>query len=247
MLGILRAYARALRSLVLPPVLAHFLWPVLVAAGAWLAAGLAFWDKLAWALAGSLHFARPLTSATGQATQVAVATSLKVALYLMSIPLALVTAVLLLEIVALPFIIDRIAKQEYPDLERRHGGSQWQSVRNTLVSLAIAALVAALTLPLWLLPGAGVVVSLSLSAWLNYRSFRYDVLMNHADAQELSSLPRVHRAQLLLMAAGAGLLTLVPVVNLLSVPFSGLSFAHYLLHALARARDLASADSARPV
>jgi uncharacterized protein involved in cysteine biosynthesis len=247
MLGIFPAYARALRSLFLPSVLAHLLWPVLVAAGAWLAAGLAFWDKLAWALAGSFHSAPSLTPATGPATQVAVATALKLALYLMSIPLALVTAMLLLEMVALPFILDRIAKQEYPELERRHGGSQWHSVRNTLVSFAIAAAALVLTLPLWLLPGAGIVVSLSLSAWLNYRSFRYDVLMNHADAQELSALPRAHRAQLLLMAAGAGLLTLVPVVNLLSVPFSGLSFAHYLLHALARARDLASAGAARPV
>jgi uncharacterized protein involved in cysteine biosynthesis len=245
MLAILRAYARALRSMLLPSVLTHFLWPVLIAAAAWLAAGLAFWDRLAWALAGSFRFARSPTTAAGEAAAVAVASSLKLALYFVSVPLALVTAVLLLEMVALPFLLDRIAQQEYPGLERRRGGSQWQSVRNTLVSFAIAALVAALTLPLWLLPGAGIVVSLSLSAWLNYRSFRYDVLMNHADAQELAALPRAHRGHLLLMGLGAGLLTLVPVVNLLAVPFAGLSFAHYLLHALERSRSLATAGAAQ--
>jgi len=241
MLAMLRAYARAVRSLFLPAVLAHFLWPVLVAAAAWLTAGLTCWDRLAWALAGSLRSGR------GHATQVAVAAGLKVALYLMSLPLALVTALLLLEMVALPFILERIAKQEYPGLERRHGGSQWQSVRNTLVSLAIAAVVAVATLPLWLLPGASIVVSLSLSSWLNYRAFRYDVLMNHADVQELSALPRAHRGRLLLLAFGAGLLTLVPVVNLLSVPLSGLAFAHYLLPALERSRALASSGGSQAV
>jgi hypothetical protein len=78
---------------------------------------------------------------------------------------------------------------------------------------------------------------------IKYRSFRYDVLMSHADAQELRSLPEQHRGRLLLMALGAGAPALVPLANLLSVPFAGLSFAHYLLHALERARDQRVAES----
>jgi len=85
-----------------------------------------------------------------------------------------------------------------------------------------------------------VVVSLTLSAWLNYRSFRYDVLMKHADPQELQSLPRVHRGRLFCMAFVAGTLMLVPPFNLLVVPLVGLSFAHYLLHALQKSRGEAA-------
>jgi len=248
MLDLARAYARAARSLLEPSIRRHFLWPVLAAAAAWLGIGLAFWDRLARALVSLLRQLRPLGAllAPGHTSEVAVVHSLKVALYLVSIPLAMLTAVLLLEAVALPFILERVAKLDYSTLERRHGGSQWQSLRNTALSFALAAVIAILTLPFWLLPGVGVAVSLGLSAWLNYRSFRYDVLMSHADAEELRVLPAAHRGQLLVLALGASALSLVPVVNLLSVPLAGLAFAHYLLHALgeSRARSLREGEPA---
>jgi hypothetical protein len=38
------------------------------------------------------------------------------------------------------------------------------------------------------------------------------------------------------MAVAAGTLSLIPPMNLLVVPFVGLSFAHYLLHALQESR-----------
>lgn len=240
MAAVLRAFARALRSLLLPSVLAHFLWPVLVAVAAWTVAGLVFWDRLAHGLVRLLRFFHFASGALqpGQPAETAFAVSLKVVLYLMSVPLALATALLIIEVVALPFILGRVAKRDYPGLERRHGGSQWQSSRNTLVAFAIAAAVGLVTLPLWLLPGVGIVVSLALSSWLNYRSFRYDVLMDHADARELRAVPARHRGRLLVLALAAGGLTLVPILNLFAVPFAGLSFAHYLLQALERSRAL---------
>ena len=238
MAGLLRAYVRALRSLLLPSVLAHFLWPVLVSAGAWTAAGLIFWDGLARALVRWFRHFHLVSAALapGQPAEAAAAVTLKVALYLVSIPLAITTALLVIEGVALPFILNQVASREYPELERRHGGSQWQSLRNTLVSFVIAAAAGLVTLPLWLLPGVGIVVSLALSSWLNYRSFRYDVLMDHADVQELRALPAQHRGRLLVLAMSAGALTLLPILNLFAVPFAGLSFAHYLLHVLEHRR-----------
>jgi CysZ protein len=230
MVGILRAYALALRSLLRPVVLTHFGWPPLVAALGWVALGYAYWDRVARLLAGLL--------ARGHAAQPAVVVSVKVALYLMSVPFALVTTILILEVVALPFMLEHVARREYPALARRHGGSLRGSLRNTLVSFGIAAVLALATLPAWLIPGAGAIISIALSSWLNYRSFRYDVLMSHADAAELAALPRAHRPQLLAIAIGTGLLALVPLVNLLSAPLAGLAFAHYLLDALGKTRDL---------
>lgn len=238
MIAILRAYGRALRSLFLPGMLKHFMWPVLVSAVLWLGAGIALWGRLTRLLVRT--FQRwPLLSArlsSGSGAESTLSTSIHFALYLLSIPLMVVTAVLLLELVALPIILDRVAETEYPHVERRRGGSQWQSLQSTVVSFLIAAVVAIPTLPFWLIPGVGVAVSLLLSAWLNYRSFRYDVLMKHADAQELQDLPRAHRGRLFCMAFAAGTLTLVPPINLLVVPFVGLSFAHYLLQALHKSR-----------
>jgi CysZ protein len=238
MSGILRAYVKATRSLFRPEVLGHFLWPVLVSTAAWVGLGIVCWDWLSHLLAGLLRHIGPLANsmAPGTTTAAAVATGLKIALYLLSIPLALATSVFILEIVALPFILERVANLDYPQIDRRHGGSQWQSLRNTAIAFAVAAGVAVVTLPVWLLPGAGVALSLGLSAWINYRAFRYDVLMHHADASELRALPGAHRGRLLLLALGAATLTLVPVVNLLAVPFAGLAFLHYLLHELAQVR-----------
>jgi uncharacterized protein involved in cysteine biosynthesis len=238
MIAILRAYGRALRSMVVPGMLRHFLWPVLASAVLWLGAGLALWGRLTRVLIGLFQhwpvFETRLSSGSG--AELALSTSIHLALYLLSVPLMVVTSVFILELVALPIILDKVAASDYAHVERRSGGSQWQSLRNTVVSFLVAAAIAVATLPLWLIPGVGVAVSLVLSAWLNDRSFRYDVLMKHADAQELQTLPRAHRGRLFCMALVAGMLSLVPPVNLLVVPFVGLSFAHYLLHALHESR-----------
>jgi uncharacterized protein involved in cysteine biosynthesis len=238
MIAIFRAYGRALRSMCRPGMLRHFLWPVLASAVLWIGAGLALWGRLTRALVGLLQHWPALSARLvfGSGTELAVSTSIHLSLFLLSIPLMVVTSVLILELVALPIILDKVAASDYAHVERRSGGSQWQSLRNTMVSFLIAAAIAIPTLPLWLIAGVGVVVSLVLSAWLNYRSFRYDVLMKHADAQELQTLPRAHRGRLFVMALAAGSLSLVPPINLLVVPFVGLSFAHYLLQALHESR-----------
>jgi uncharacterized protein involved in cysteine biosynthesis len=242
MLAIARAYVRATKSLALPGMLRHFLWPVLASIGLWTCVGLLFWNKIAGWL---LHLARHWGSLArltpeGGTGHYAATTGIQIALYLVSVPLALSTAVLVLETLALPLILDKVAKAEYAQVERRKGGSQLASIRNTLVSFLIAIALAVLTLPLWLVPGLGVAISLLLSAWLNYRSFRYDVLMSHADKNEIETLPRAHTARLFVLALGASTLTLVPVINLLAVPFAALAFTHYLLQALQVARQSAS-------
>jgi CysZ protein len=238
MLQIPRAYLRALRSLFLPGMLRHFVWPVLASVAVWLGAGLAFWGRLSRFLTGLVQrwpALRPHLPAGGMGEH-SIATAIHWALYFVSLPLMFATTVLLLEMIALPMILEKVAKVEYPNLERRHGGSQWMSVRRTVFSFLIAIALITITLPLWLIPGFGAGFSLLLSAWLNHRAFSYDVLMNHADATELKALPERHRIRLFLLALGAAALTLVPVANLLAVAFAGLAFAHYLLHALQAGR-----------
>jgi len=245
MISIFRAYGLALRSMTRPGMLRHFLWPVLASAVLWVGAGLALWGRLTRVLIGVFQHWPALAArlSSGSGAERALSTSIHFALYLLSIPLMVVTSVLILELVALPIILDKVADSEYAHVERRRGGSQWQSLRNTAVSFLIAAAIAIPTLPLWLIPGVGVAVSLTLSAWLNYRSFRYDVLMKHADAQELQALPKAHRGRLFCLALVAGTLSLLPPINLLVVPFVGLSFAHYLLHALQKARQAVSMET----
>jgi len=240
MIGIFRAYVRAFNSLFLPGMLAHFLWPLCVSMALWIGLGVAFWGKLARALMGLLRRFPSLAGRlpSGSGTEQAVSGTFHVSLYLLSLPLILVTMTLLLESVALPLILEKVAKTDYANLERRKGGSQWKSLRNTLVSFLLAAAVAIPTLPLWLIPGVGLVLSVAFSAWLNYRSFRYDVLMNHADKNELVSVPQAHQGRLIVLSVGGAMLTLIPLINLLSVPFTALAFTHYLLRVLQQGREM---------
>ncbi|MCK0509167.1 EI24 domain-containing protein [Aromatoleum anaerobium] len=235
---ILIAFGRALRSLTRRGVLVHLLWPGLVALLLWIGAAVFLWTPavegvMAWI--DSWAFARDwLTgSEIGAAT---VLTLVKIALVLALLPLVYVTAALLVAVFALPMILERVATRDYADLERRKGGSNLGSAWNALVAGLLFLLGLLVSLPFWLIPGVGIVVSLVLTAWLNQRAFGYDALMLHADREELARLPRVLRPPMLLLGGGCALLAYVPLVNLLAPAFCGLAFVHFMLESLRRER-----------
>ncbi|MFT4172963.1 MAG: EI24 domain-containing protein [Rhodocyclaceae bacterium] len=232
------AYARALKSLLRPDIFWHLLWPTLLAVALWVAVGVYFWADAAaaiirmasdWPLVG--HW---FSQAEGG--RVAAALIVHVLLLLLAVPLVFVTSAILVSVFALPFMLDRVAHTDYADLEERKGGSLLGSLFNSLWALVVFVVAAGLTLPLWLIPGVGFVLSVLLSAWLNQRCYRYDALMNHADRSELRALPRRRRGGIYALGIGAGVLAFVPILNLFVPAFTGLAFVHYLLEALRRER-----------
>lgn len=239
MTSVFLSIARALLSLIRPGILWHLLWPSLLATLIWLFAGLVFIGELAAWLQGGLP-AIPLIGgwfADGSAFATAAAGGLiTLMLWITTLPLIYVTAVLIVASVALPMMLERVGAREYPDLEKRGGGSQWGSIATSLKAALLFLLLLVLSLPLWLIPGASVAITLLLSARLNRVCFSYDVLMQHADPIELARLPREHADRLNLLAVIGGVLALVPLLNLIAPALSGLSFAHYLLGALRRER-----------
>ena len=93
-----------------------------------------------------------------------------------------------------------------------------------------------LTIPLWLIPGMGIVLPVLLAGYLNYRGYSYDALSAHAGADELDGVLVRERGSLYLAGIVAGLLAFVPVINLVAPAYAGLAFIHYCLEALRRAR-----------
>ena len=85
--AILRAYGRALRSMLVPGMLRHFLWPVLASAVLWIGAGLALWGHLTRLLVGLLQHwpAAAARLSSGSGAELALSTSIHFALYLLSI------------------------------------------------------------------------------------------------------------------------------------------------------------------
>lgn len=235
---IFTAFGRALVSLRAPGMLWHMVWPVVFAFALWTVGGIWSWSVLTGSMMGWIE-SWPWAGEWMRASDIAWATVLvlvKIAIILALIPLIYLTTTLLVALFALPMMIDRVAREEYPDLEQRKGGSNLGSIFNTLWVSLIFLVLLVLSLPLWLIPGAGLLISIVLTAWLNARAFGYDSLMQHADRAELQSVPKNRREPMLLLGAVCALLAHIPLVNLIAPPFSALAFVHYMLRSLAQER-----------
>ena len=244
MQDILQAYGRALRSLMRPDIFWHLMWPTLLAVLLWVGLVITFGSDLAAQLLRLLE-SWPLIGGwlapEHETLRAAVSLAANLVLWLLALPLIYVTAALIVSVFAISFMLDRVGERDYADLALRRGGSFAGSLINSLGALLVFLLLALLSLPLWFVPGLGLVLSILLAVWLNKRCYSYDALMNHADAQELLLLPRQQRGRLWLLGLGAALLGFVPLLNLFVPALTGLAFVHYLLEALRRQRALGGA------
>jgi hypothetical protein len=204
-----------------PPLLAFVswvgvAWVVWMPLGGWLLAELPDWSWLAWLGPYLVHVVLALAFA----------------------PLIYATALLLLAVVALPRMMAIVARRDYPDVTRYGSAAAafWGSLWNTLAAGAIFVLGWLLTLPLLLVPGGLLVLPLLWSAWLNQRTFRYDVLAEHATAEERTRLIGQARGRFRVAGFGAALAAHIPLVNLLAPAFGALLFTHLGLSALRQLR-----------
>jgi uncharacterized protein involved in cysteine biosynthesis len=239
----LSAFGRALRSLSRPAMIWHLVWPTLAALLLWGELAWFFWDEASATLIVWFQewtWLHQLMDRTQFVSVAALATA-NILLAILFVPLIYATALMLVALVALPLMLERVAPADYPDLEKRKGGSMAGSVWNSLYALLVYLAGWLVTLPLWLIPGAGLLLPVVLSAYLNQRAYRYDALMQHADAGEMNRLFRQERGGLWLVGIISGLLAYVPVVNLVVPAYAGLAFAHYCLSALRRMRRVPAA------
>ncbi len=235
---VLQALARALRSLTRGDVIWHLIWPGLASLAVWAVLAMIFWGTLVGGVMGWLDNWEWLAgwmndSDLGAGFVVVVVHAI---IALMLLPLIYVTAALIVAAISLPMMLEKVAATDYAQIERRAGGTQIGSVTNALAAGALFVVAMVLSLPLWLVPGLGIVIPLLLTAWLNRRAFRYDALMMHADREEMKLVPQRNASGLMLLGVGCAALGYVPVLNLLAPAFCGLAFVHYLLEALQQHR-----------
>ena len=240
-----QAFRRALDSLAQPAVLWHFIWPVLLSAALWvaIAAGvLGAFD--AGALAQHLP---PSVTPDARAFLAGLGRIAFVVLVLVLLfPFIYVTSVVITGTIAVPLMVVQVARREYATLERKRGGGVIGSAFNALAAVLIFVLLLVTSLPLYLLPFAGLAVSIVLTAWLNKKIYQYDALMDHASTQERALILRRHRAALWKIALTTSALVLVPVVNFFAPAFAGLVFVHFCLGSLAELRAIAPQPQANP-
>jgi Etoposide-induced protein 2.4 (EI24) len=190
---------------------------------------------------------------------------------LVTIPGVMVTAIVLVAVFGTHVVARRVALQygiaplAQTTLARSAGllASLWHSawVLGVLCTLWL------LTLPVWLIPGLGLIVPLMLLGWANARLFSRDVLIDFATDQERAAVLKNHRTTLwglglvasvpsfipaFLWLGGAIVVVALPAMALLATWLyvmiflaTSLLFSHYLIAALSEHRaSLAAAAQA---
>lgn len=263
---------RAAAYCLLPRVIGLSLLPLLIGAGVTVGLAYFFWEAAvsgmratleSWLLVDSLL--RWLDSMGAQGFRSVMAPLLVIAL---AVPVVLVLALVLVAWMMTPSCVALVAERRFPTLERKRGGNWWQGLVWSLLCSLAALAVLLLSMPLWLIPPLVLVLPPLIWGWLSYRVFAFDVLADHASAEERHQLMREHRLPLLAMGVITGYLgaapsliwavsmmavVLAPFLVLLTIwlytlvfAFSSLWFAHYALGALAELRASKAAAPRTP-
>lgn len=232
MAEILAALGKSVGNLAIGRIWLRLIGPAAVALGVWL---LIAFLALDW-LSGQLLATPPLSwlSAWG-------AIWLAQALawlggWLVVFALAYLSATLLAAIFVVPLLVDEIAPRQYPALMRL-GEDSFVAATGNSVFAALGFIAGWLvTLPLWLIPGMGLLLPVFWLAWLNRRTFAYDALAAHASKAEWQSIFARHRGRLLVLGMLLAVLAHLPLLGLFVPTFAALAYIHYGLAALAEQR-----------
>lgn len=233
---VLAALSKALADFWQPRVLALALVPPLAA--------IAVWIGLAWMFAGD--WARAVTGWIASTpwlgwvrdwglSSILIWAS-GIAAIALILPVALIAAVLVTDLVAMPVIVPLVGRRHFPRLEERRGGTFAGSIWNAAASVVLFAVLWVFSLPLWFTGIGALVLPPLISAYFNQRMFRYDALAEHASAAELAQVVRASRGDLFLLGLLLSLLLYVPLINLMVPVFSALAFTHLCLARLAQLR-----------
>ena len=269
MTPLFRTFFRALLSQMHPRMLLMTVLPFLLALALW---GLALWQGLqpmidqlhAWfSDYGLFRQSGEILDSLGLSSLRTLLVPL-IAMWLL-LPFMIVTALLLIGLLVMPSIANHVGRRDYPQLERRHGGSFAGSVWVSLSSFTVFLIAWSITLPLNLVPLFALIVQPLLWGWLTCRVMTYDALADFADKHELNTIRASQRLPLLVigvatgsLGAAPGLLWLGGVMSVILFPvlaavaiwlyllifmFSGLWFQHYCLDSLARLRSMPEAGT----
>lgn len=158
-------------------------------------------------------------------------------LILLFVPISFLVAVILTSLFVMPMVLSWVAKREFPQLEKKRGGSAVGSVWNALQALVVFIFLIVLSLPLWFLPGGQILVPVVLSAWLNKKVFLYDVLQDYASQEERQQLEEAERRPLYGMGMILGLLAYIPLAFFFIPVISALCYTYYGLTELRNLRQ----------
>jgi len=134
-------------------------------------------------------------------------------------------------------VAEAVERRYYPDLPPAQSMGVGESVWATLRFTAVALLLNLLVLPLYLIPGANLLIYLALNGYLLGREYFELVAARRLPGPTVSALRRRLRARLWLAGVVIAALLAVPGFNLVA-PVVAIAFMVHLFEGLRRARGL---------
>ena len=145
-------------------------------------------------------------------------------------------AMIMTAVLILPLMLNYLSEADYPDLARLGENSFVASTWNSVWAALLFLVGWVVTLPLWLIPGLGLLLPLFWMAWLNRKTFAYDALSVHATSDEWRTFRKEKAMPLLILGFVTAALAHVPLVGMLAPSLSALTYLHFCLAALRRSR-----------
>lgn len=211
------------------------IWPILAAVLLWLVLGITFWSLFSeWIASISAAIGVQPWLESMESKWVTHGVQFVMHLILL-VPPVFVTALVMTALFSTPALIHLVGERDYPQLKREQGGNSVGSLINVLLAMPIFIALWLITVPLWL-AGAGAILPLIASAYLNQRLFRYDALAEHATLKEMDAIFFVYRTSLWGLGLLTGLLQFIPFVNVFAPILAALAFIHFCLARLAELR-----------
>lgn len=269
---LLDAFWRAAADCLHPRVIVLSLLPLLLAGGLTLGLGYFYWEPAVagvratldgWVLLGTLLTWIESFGSAGLRAWLA-----PLVVVALALPAIVVLSLLLVALVMAPALVSQVTSRRFADLQAKRGGSLWQSLLWSLGSTLVALGALVISVPFWFVPPLVLVLPPLIWGWLTYRVMAFDVLAEHASAQERRTILREQRwpllaigvtcgylgaAPTLLWALGAATLIFAPLLVVVSVwlytlvfAFAALWFAHFALAALQGLRLRQAAAAAPP-
>ena len=264
------AFWRAAAYCLHPRVIALSFIPLFLTAGLAVGLGYFFWEPANDAVRATLESWKLIDSLLGYLNFIG-ANDLRAMLtplivVLLTIPVLVVISLFMVALLMTPALSRMVALRRFPAMEHKQGGSAWwKGLAWSIWHCLLATGMLLVSLPFWLIPPLVLILPPLIWGWLGYRVLAFDVLAEHASAEERKQLMHEHRVPLLILgiitgylgaapaaiwAAGVMTVVLAPFLVLVSVwlyilvfAFSTLWFAHFSLAALSamRARNEATA------
>lgn len=232
MADVLLALARSFASLSRGGVWAAILGPAILALLIWIVLAFAFlgvvidWlalqPPLSWLSGWGVAWLAHLLAAIGG--------------WVVILAAAYLTAVVIAATVILPLLLRLLARSDYRDVAPLGRDSFIASTVNSLVAVVGYLGGWLVTLPLWLIPGAALVLPIMLLAWLNRRTFAFDALAAHATPAEWQEIKRRHGGSFYLLGLILAFAAHVPLLGLFVPSFTALAYVHLGLEVLRRLR-----------